>query len=155
MAQVLSDFLLKPVYKSSFDRFFTILSNIINSQETLVLALALFQQRIEFSQSSNKADKAVSRKYNNLNQFMDTFKVKLKQMDSFRQVEETMRELKRDRDFWVANWENWSLQVRPNKDTFKIFLPRLVNQIIRQTGHKDFEQLLTTNEMSKLEMENN
>jgi hypothetical protein len=149
VATLLGTFLQKEKLNSSFEEFYESINTKFTSRETLLFSLALFHQRLEIRHENIQS--VLLEKQRDLNEFMLEFRLNLKKIKNFKNVENSMFKLKKNKEFWKFNWNNWSLRKRNNKDVFKIFLPKLIDEISREFGEdKTLNGFLNERDLGKV-----
>jgi hypothetical protein len=121
-----------------FEHFYDSVQKEFSAKEMTLFMVCLVHQKV---QSPSQKEKGLfhyeeGKDFVNL---IEELKRKLANFGRFDELGQFMGELKENKEFWKYNWEHLKFKRRKNKDYFKIYLPKLINQI---SGDKDVEEEL-------------
>lgn len=142
MARLMQKYILNSGDDALFESFFDVVRTSLSAREILLLVLGLFLQRICFKKGRLPPKEGSSDRFKNLNEFVEYLKDEKSRFKSFQSFERTLNRLKSNRDFWTLSWKHGALRRRTSKDTFKVFLPKLVDRIVAQRKPGAFEEFL-------------
>lgn len=116
-----------------FDKFYSLLNKEFNCRELTLFLVCLVHQKAQ-SDPKETLDHELYLEKRNFCEFIRNFKTKLSKFGEVAELERLLSDLQQDRVFWRHTWGTLAFSKRKNKDYFKIYLPKLIEQISGEVG---------------------